>query len=73
MPAVMKNVRAMLAPGEHQEDRGQRQAHDGAEGPEQRAGPWLADMVWMRNEKKNTNASGASITTHFRGVPKIGT
>ena len=29
--------------------------------------------VWMRNEKKNTNASGASITTHFSGVPKIGT
>ena len=32
----------------------------------------LADMVWMRNEKKNTNASGASITTHLSGVPKIG-
>ena len=32
----------------------------------------LADIDWMRKLKKNTNASGASITTHFSGLPKIG-
>ena len=30
-----------------------------------------AEIAWMRNEKK-MNASGASMTTHFSGVPKIG-
>ena len=32
-----------------------------------------ADIDWMRNEKKSTKASGASITTHLSGVEKIGT
>ena len=32
-----------------------------------------AEIVCMRNEKKSTKASGASITTHFSGVEKIGT
>ena len=32
-----------------------------------------ADMDCMRNEKNSTKASGASITTHFSGVEKIGT
>ena len=32
-----------------------------------------ADIVWMRNENSSTKASGASITTHFSGVEKIGT
>ena len=30
-------------------------------------------MVWILNEKKKTKASGASITTHFSGLPKMGT
>ena len=30
-----------------------------------------ADILWMRAERKNTKPSGASITTHFSGVPKI--
>jgi hypothetical protein len=29
-------------------------------------------MDWMRKLKKKTKASGASITTHFSGLPKIG-
>ena len=32
-----------------------------------------AEILSMRKEKKRTKASGASITTHFNGVVKIGT
>ena len=71
MPAVMKNTRAIEAPVNTRKieaiDRPMT-----AQNAQKVICAVLVDMVWMRNEKKNTNASGASITTHFSGVPKIG-
>ena len=58
--------------GEDKEDRGQRQAHDRAEGPEQglRRGP---DMVSMRKEGTARRPAAPASPPTAAGVQKIGT
>src|SRR5215472_12177114 len=62
----MKNVRAMLVPVKTRKIEASdspitaQKAQNSVCAPE-------AEIDAMRNEKMNTKASGASITTHFRG------
>ena len=68
----MKNVRAMLVPvNTRKTDASDRPMT--AQNAQKVICAALADIVWILKEKKKTNASGASITTHFSGDWKIGT
>jgi hypothetical protein len=72
MAAVMKKVRAMLAPVKTRNT----DASDSpitAEKAKKAVRAEAAVIRSMRNEKKKMKASGASITTHLSGVWKIGT
>jgi len=70
--AAMKKVRAMLVPVKTRKIEAIERPIT-AQKAQNIVWAVLPDMVWSLNEKKKTKASGASITTHFSGVPKIGT
>ena len=72
MVAATKKVRAMLVPVKTRKTEASDSPMTAQKAQNMACAP-DADMVWMRNENKNTKASGASITTHLSGVEKIGT
>ncbi|MCY1244965.1 hypothetical protein D9M72_580670 [compost metagenome] len=72
MVAAMKKVRAMLAPVKTRKTEASERPMT-AQKAQKVSCAEDADIECILNEKKKTKASGASITTHFSGVEKIGT
>ena len=72
MVAAMKKVRAIEVPVKTRKTEASERPMT-AQKTQNMVWAAAADIDWMRNENRSTKASGASITTHFSGVEKIGT